>query len=86
MNQSIEDNIEEIVTLLTEAISYNGYKMSRDAHIRLQLIRGRLIEITDGDVDFYFERTNSNARIGMYKITLKCIDEVDAFIKQYIEV
>ena len=83
MNQKIEENIEEIVSLIKNAETYNGYKMSPSTHIRLHWLRGKLLNISDEEIDFYFERNNSNARIGMYKITLKCSKEVEDFIDEH---
>ena len=83
MNQSIEDNIDEIVALIKEARTYDGYKMSRDADIRINQIRGDLLKLSDGALDLYREANNSNARIGMYKITLNCVYDIEDYINQH---
>lgn len=85
MNQKIQDNIETIVSILKDAIVYNGIQMCEDSKMRLNMMRAQLITLSDGEVDFYFERDNSNARVGMYKITLKCTKEVEDFILSHME-
>ena len=83
MNQSIEDNIEQIVALIKEARTYDGYKMSRDADIHINQIRQDLIQLSDGALDLYREANNSNVRIGMYKITLNCVYDIEDYINQH---
>jgi len=79
---TIEENIDEIVQLIKKAKRHDGYKMSPSADIELQKIRGKLIELSNGEVDIHFEKHNSNMRIGMYKITLVCVKEIEEFIYQ----
>lgn len=79
----IEDNIDEIVQLIKKAQEHNGYKMSPSADIELHEIRGKLIELSDGEVDIHFEKHNSTIRIGMYKITLVCTKDIEEIIYQH---
>ena len=84
MKQATIDNIDEIASLVAEVKKNDGYQMSNSINTELHMIRGKLIALSDGDVDFYFERVNSNARVGMYKITLKCDDEAEELINEKI--
>ncbi len=85
MNELVTENIDKIVELLREAKSHDGIKMSPNADTRLNEIRGLLVEMTDGEVDFYPEKTTTNMRIGMYKITLKCSKEVEDYIYEQLQ-
>lgn len=81
VSENTEANIAEIKELITEAETYNGQQQSNSINTKLHQIRAKLLRLSDGEVDFYFERNNSNPRVGTYKITLKCTDETEAFIK-----
>ena len=85
INQKTRDNIDKIVVILKEALTYNGQQMCENSKTHLNMMRGRLIVLSDGDVDFYFERDNSNARVGTYKITYKCTEEVEDFINSHMD-
>lgn len=80
VSENTEANIAEIKELITEAETYNGQQQSNSINTKLHQIRAKLLRLSDGEVDFYFERNNSNPRVGTYKITLKCTDETEAFI------
>lgn len=80
--QIVQDNIEEIIENLKNAKKYDGYKMSVSINTYLHGIRGRVMRLSDNAIDFFFERTNSNARVGTYKITLKCTEEVEEYINE----
>lgn len=85
MNPKVKENIDKIVIIYKEALTYNGKQMCEDSKRHLNMMRGRLIDLSDGDVDFYFERDNSSPRLGSYKITLKCTEEVEEFIINHME-
>jgi hypothetical protein len=79
----VQQNIDEIIANLNDAKKYDGYKMSVSTDTYLHGIRGRVMRLSDNAIDFFFERTNSNARVGTYKITLKCSEEIEDYINQY---
>ncbi len=85
MNLKTEENIEEISSIINSALAYNGVQMCENSKTFLNALRGKLIFLSDGEVDFYFERVNSNARVGMYKITLKCTEDTEKYIEEYME-
>lgn len=82
VSENTKTNKEEILAIIEEAKEYDGYQQNPSAKIKLHQMRAKLISLSDGDVDFYFERNNSNARLGAYKITLKCTDETEAFLNE----
>lgn len=82
VSENTEKNITEIKELIAEAETYNGYQQSNSINTHLHQIRAKLLRLSDGEVDFYFERNNSNPRVGTYKITLKCTDETEAFLNK----
>ena len=80
VSENTKTNKEEILAIIEEAKEYDGYQQSPSTKTKLHQMRAKLISLSDGEVDFYFERNNSNSRLGAYKITLKCTDETEAFI------
>ena len=80
VSKNTEANIDTIKKLIKEAETYNGQQQSNSINTKLHQIRNKLISLSDGEVDFYFERNNSNPKVGTYRITLKCTDETEAFI------
>ena len=82
VSENTKTNKEEILAIIEEAKEYDGYQQNPSTKIKLHQMRAKLISLSDGDVDFYFERNNSNARLGAYKITLKCTDETEAFLNE----
>lgn len=79
----IQQNKEAIIKELQDAKKYDGYKMSVSIDTFLHQVRGRLMRLSDNYIDFFFEKTNSNARVGMYKITLKCSEEIEDYLNQF---
>lgn len=82
VSENIQTNKEEILTIIKEAKEYDGYQQNPSTKTKLHQMRAKLISLSDGEVDFYFERNNSNSRLGAYKITLKCTDETEAFLNE----
>ena len=82
ISQTIQDNIEEIIEVLQQAEAYNGYKMCTSIDTYLYNLHSRLMHLSDEKIGFFFEKTNSNARVGTYKITLKCTEEVEEYINE----
>lgn len=82
VSKNTQTNKEEILTIIKEAKEYDGYQQNPSTKTKLHQMRAKLISLSDGDVDFYFERNNSNSRLGAYKITLKCTDETEAFLNE----
>lgn len=80
VSENTEANIDTIKELIEEAKAHNGQQQSNSINTKLHQIRDKLISLSDGEVDFYFERNNSNPKVGTYRITLKCTDETEAFI------
>ena len=80
VSKNTEANIDTIKKLIEEAETYNGQQQSNSINTKLHQIRAKLISLSDGEVDFYFERNNSNPKVGTYRITLKCTDETEAFV------
>ena len=80
VSKNTEANIDTIKKLIKEAETYNGQQQSNNINTKLHQIRAKLISLSDGEVDFYFERNNSNPKVGTYRITLKCTDATEAFI------
>ena len=85
VSENTEANIAEIKEIIAEAEEYNGQQQSNSINTHLHQLRAKLLRLSDGEVDFYFERNNSNPRVGTYKITLKCTDETEAFINESSE-
>ena len=81
VSEDTQKNLSEIKELIAQAEEYNGQQQSNSINTKLHQIRAKLLRLSDGDVDFYFQRNNSNPRVGTYKITLKCTDEVEAIVK-----
>lgn len=81
VSDKTKENISTIKELIAQAEEYNGQQQSNSINTKLHQIRAKLISLSDDDVDFYFQRNNSNPRVGTYKITLKCTDETEAFIE-----
>ena len=82
VSENTKTNKEEILAIIKEAKEYDGYQQNPSTKIKLHQMRAKLISLSDGEVDFYFERNNSNSRLGAYKITLKCTDETEAFLNE----
>ena len=82
VSENTKTNKEEILAIIKEAQEYDGYQQSPSTKTKLHQMRAKLISLSDGEVDFYFERNNSNSRLGAYKITLKCTDETEAFLNE----
>ena len=82
VSENTKTNKEEILAIIEEAKKYDGYQQNPSTKIKLHQMRAKLISLSDGEVDFYFERNNSNSRLGAYKITLKCTDETEAFLNE----
>ena len=81
VSQKTQDNIDEIVELISKAEGYNGQQRSMNINMDINQINSNLIALSDGDVGLYFEgQNNTNSRLGAYKITLKCTDEVQEFV------
>ena len=80
VSEDTQANISEIKELIEKAEQYNGQQQSNSINVQLHQIRAKLLRLSDGEVDFYFERNNSNPRVGTYKITLKCTDETEEFL------
>ena len=81
VSEETTKNLSEIKELITQAEEYNGQQQSNSINTKLHQLRAKMLRLSDGDVDFYFQRNNSNPRVGTYKITLKCTEEVEALIK-----
>ena len=82
VSENTKTNKEKILAIIKEAKEYDGYQQSPSTKTKLHQMRAKLISLSDGEVDFYFERNNSNSRLGAYKITLKCTDETEAFLNE----
>ena len=82
VSKNTQTNKEEILTIIKEAKEYDGYQQNPSTKTKLHQMIAKLISLSDGEVDFYFERNNSNSRLGAYKITLKCTDETEAFLNE----
>ena len=80
VSENTEANKAEILAIIEEAKTYDGYQQNPSSKTKLHQLRAKCISLSDGEVDFYFERNNSNSRLGAYKITLKCTDETEAFL------
>ena len=85
VSDKTKKNISTIKELIAQAEEYNGQQQSNSINTKLHQLRAKLISLSDDDVDFFFQRNNSNPRVGTYKITLKCTDETEAFIKDSSE-
>lgn len=82
VSENTKTNKEEILAIIKEAKKYDGYQQNPSTKTKLHQMKAKLISLSDGEVDFYFERNNSNSRLGAYKITLKCTDETEAFLNE----
>lgn len=80
INKKIKLNKVKILETINKAREYNGQQQCIGTNIKLHDMRDKLLRLSDGEVDFYFERNNSNIRLGAYRITLKCTDEVEFFL------
>ena len=85
VNEKTEANKAEILEIIEEAKTYDGYQQNPSTKTKLHELRAKCISLSDGEVDFYFERNNSNSRLGAFKITLKCTDETEAFLKEEVK-
>lgn len=85
VNEKTKANKAEILEIIEEAKTYDGYQQNPSTKTKLHQLRAKCISLSDGEVDFYFERNNSNSRLGAFKITLKCTDETEAFLKEEVE-
>lgn len=85
VNEKTEANKAEILEIIEEAKTYDGYQQNPSTKTKLHQLRAKCISLSDGEVDFYFERNNSNSRLGAFKITLKCTDETEAFLKEEVK-
>lgn len=85
VNEKTEANKAEILKIIEEAKTYDGYQQNPSTKTKLHELRAKCISLSDGEVDFYFERNNSNSRLGAFKITLKCTDETEAFLKEEVK-